>query len=78
MLVLATATSVPNWSISGSFSNCGAPPDSVIADAIVTAPTRVATAAAAKAAKKAPGPGGPDAGPARAWKTARLMTPRNR
>ena len=36
--MLATATSVPNWSISGSFSNCGAPPEKVMADAIVSAP----------------------------------------
>ena len=38
-LVLASATMPPNWIISGSFWNCGAPPDSEIAVAIVSAPS---------------------------------------
>ena len=49
-LVFANATMLPNWIISGSFWNCGAPPDSVITVAIVSALTTVAASVAAKAA----------------------------
>ena len=49
-LVLAMATRPPNWIISGSFSNCGAPPEIVMTVAIVTALSTVATRVAANAA----------------------------
>ena len=41
-LVFAAATTVPNRTISGSFWNCGAPPERVIAVAMVTAPATLA------------------------------------
>jgi hypothetical protein len=50
-LVLATATRAPNWSMSGSFLYCGAPPESVMAVAMFTAPRTVATVVAANAAR---------------------------
>ena len=68
--MLATATSAPNWIISGSFWNCGAPPDSEIAVAIVTAMTTVAMSVAAKAATQSSSVGAP-VGEARRWKTVR-------
>ena len=53
------ATSPPNWIISGSFSNCGAPPDIEIAVAIDTALRTAATSVAAKAATQSDGWGTP-------------------
>ena len=58
-LVLAMATRPPNWIISGSFSNCGAPPDIEIAVAIDTALSTAAIEVAANAANQSPGPGTP-------------------
>ncbi len=57
--MFASATTSPNLSISGSFWNCGAPPDSEIAVAIVSAPITTATSIAAKAASQSTAPGGP-------------------
>ena len=72
-LVFASATTSPNLSISGSFWNCGAPPDSEIAVAIVSAPITTATSIAAKAASQSTAPGGP-ANVAMRWNTARVTT----
>ena len=72
-LVFASATTSPNLSISGSFWNCGAPPDSEIAVAIVSAPITTATSIAAKAANQSTAPGGP-ANVAMRWNTARVTT----
>ena len=58
-LVLAIATRPPNWSISGSLRNWGAPPDSVIAVAMLTAPIALARSIAPKAATQSCGPGRP-------------------
>ena len=51
-LVLAIATRTPNLSISGSFWNCGAPPESVITVAMLSAPSTEATIVAANAANQ--------------------------
>ena len=56
-LVLANATMLPNRTISGSFSNWGAPPDSVITSAIDTLLITAAANVAAKAANQATGSG---------------------
>ena len=72
-LVLASATIAPNRIISGSFWNCGAPPDSEIAVAIAKTQTTVAESVAANAAIQSIGPGMP-VGAAIAWKIARSTT----
>ena len=51
--MLATATSSPNWIISTSFWNCGAPPLIEIALAIVRALIAAAAVVPAKAANQA-------------------------
>ena len=66
----------PNLSISGSFWNCGAPPDSEIAVAIVSAPSRQATSIAANAAIQSAAPGRPANDP-RLWKTTRVTVEMN-
>src|SRR5262245_53057954 len=48
-LVFATATRTPNWTISGSFSYCGAPPDTEMTVAIEHADRTAPTVVAAKA-----------------------------
>ena len=67
--MFASATIAPNWIISGSFWNCGAPPDSEIAVAIAKR--------AEDARRQRRGEGGEPVGragraggDARAWKTA--------
>jgi len=55
--VFANATITPNRSISGSFSNCGAPPDSVMTRAIETLLMSAAMSVAANAANHSTGPG---------------------
>ena len=72
-LVLASATIAPNRTISGSFWNCGAPPDSEIAVAIAKTHTTLAESVAANAAIQSVGPGMP-VGAAIAWKIARSTT----
>jgi len=67
--VLATATRPPNWIIWGSFWNCGAPPESEIAVAIVTAESTVVVSVAPNAAIQSVGFGAPSS-PARLWNTA--------
>ena len=61
-LVFASATIRPNWIISGSFRNCGAPPDRVITVAIVTELMIVAADVARKAASHSRSPGTPSRG----------------
>ena len=69
-LVLASATIAPNWTISGSFWNCGAPPDREIAVAIVEdAHDGWPTSVAANAAIQSAAPGRPANAP-RPWKIA--------
>ena len=58
-LVFASATMLPNWIISGSFWNCGAPPDRVMTSAIVIELTTVASVVAVNAAAHSRTPGGP-------------------
>ena len=58
-LVFARATIPPNFSISGSFWNWGAPPDREMAVAIVSAPSRHATSIATNAAIQSVAPGRP-------------------
>ncbi len=60
--MFAIATSPPNWIISGSFSNCGAPPDIEIAVAIETALSTAAVEVAANAATQSDGTGHPARG----------------
>ncbi len=55
--MLASATISPNWIISGSFRNCGAPPDRVMTVAIVIELMIVAHEVAAKAARNSLTPG---------------------
>ena len=57
--MLASATISPNWIISGSFRNCGAPPESVMTVAIVTELMIVAVEVAANAASHSRRPGMP-------------------
>src|SRR5439155_22489847 len=76
MLELATATRLPNWTISGSFWNWGAPPDSVIAVAIATAPSTPELRVAANVPNQSAFVGGP-ASVAIARKTASEMTATN-
>ncbi len=57
--MLASATMLPNWIISGSFWNWGAPPESVMTSAIVTELTTVARIVAVNAAAHSASPGGP-------------------
>ena len=57
--MLANATMLPNWIISGSFSNCGAPPEIVMTVAIVNALITVALRVAANAAIHSWGCGAP-------------------
>ncbi len=69
-LVLAIATMLLKRSISGSFVNCGAPPDSEMTVATRTAPRAAVAPLDANAATQSRGPTvGP--GSAIAWKTAR-------
>jgi hypothetical protein len=75
-LVLARATIPPNLSISGNFWNCGAPPDSEIAVAIVSAPSRQATSTAVNAAIQSAAPGWPANDP-RLWKTTSVTVEMN-
>jgi hypothetical protein len=56
-LVFAIATRTPNLSISGSFWNCGAPPDKVMTVAMFRAPMTDQTIVAANAANQSSGPG---------------------
>ena len=58
-LVFASATMLPNWIISGSFWNCGAPPERVMTRAIVIELRTVANEVAPKAATHSRMPGGP-------------------
>src|SRR6476469_8611134 len=58
-LVFANATMLPNWTISGSFSYCGAPPEIVITVAMVTALSTVALSVAAYASTHSWGWGAP-------------------
>ena len=55
-LVLARATRPPNWIISGSFWNCGAPPDIEIAAAMLVDARTLAASMATKVAIHAAGP----------------------
>ena len=73
-LVFASATIPPNRIISGSFWNCGAPPDRDIAVAIARTQTTHAARVAANAAIQSCGLGGPVNCPSR-WKTTSSSTP---
>ena len=55
--MLATATRTPNLSISGSFWNCGAPPDRVMTVAMLSAVRTEATIVAANVAHQSSTPG---------------------
>ena len=66
--MFATATSPPNWIIWGSFWNCGAPPESEIAVAIVSAERTVVDRVAANAASQSAALGVPPRLAIR-WKT---------
>ena len=55
--MFANATMIPNRSISGSFSNCGAPPESVMTSAIETLLMTAAMSVAPNAANHSTGPG---------------------
>ena len=73
-LALASATMLLNRIISGSFLNCGAPPDSEMTVATRMAPRTLVAAAAARAATHSRGPG-MATGWAMRWNTVRATTP---
>ena len=56
---MAKATSDPNRNISGSFSSCGAPPETVMTEAIVTAVSAAAVCVAANVTIQSRRCGGP-------------------
>ena len=67
--MFAIATMLLNRSISGSFVNCGAPPDSEMTVATRIAPRAAVAPLDANAASQSRGPGGMP-GSTMAWKTA--------
>ena len=74
--MLASATSPANSIISGSFWNCGAPPDRTMTVAIVSAPITAPRNVAIIAASQSMGAGGPANSPIER-NTVRLTTAMN-